>query len=435
VLAETRREHVPAAAIGVTLLETQLSIPTPQRAQTVRSGYVELRAPLLPADSDLVIGRGLELQLAVRRDSVRTRFPADARVGAPSNDRLETVRHEATVFTGGARLLPTPWLMLRGSVATGQLPPTLRQLQSDQSVVENPSVPVPDPRRPGRTTTQDGPYILLQGGSHRIRQEAGRTISLGVVVNPSGRSGPRFSVDYSRIDTRREIVDFPLGVAGLMAAEAAYPERVVRAPLSPADAALGLTVGRVVSLDLGMINAGGTVVEAVDFDLDWTVQTTASGEFRIYGAATWQPTFRRRAQEGVVWVERVGYADGPLEWRGNAGLQWTKGPLTIDLNLQYFDSYRVAPAGLDPLAISIGAQRQRYQGARRIPSQVYVDLAAWRRFEIHGAGPLKVIEARLGIQNLLDHSPPIVAEPDDLGYSPYGDPRRRRFVLMLLAKF
>jgi iron complex outermembrane receptor protein len=435
LLAETRREHMPASEVGISLFNSAFRISTPERTQTVRSGYAEFRAPLLPADTALVLARGLELQAAIRHDSLKTRFPDDAVAGAPSNDRLEVVRHEATVFTFGARMLPAPWLMLRASVATGKLPPTLRQLQSNQSIIVDPFLPVPDPRRPGRTTTQDGTYVLLQGGSHRIQQEAGRTTSLGLVVNPSGGTGPRLSADYSRIDTHREIVDFPLGVAGLMAAEATYPDRVIRAPPTAADASLGLTVGRVIGLDLGMINAGRSVVEVVDFEVDWTLRPSAQDELRVYGAATWQPTFRRRSQESSVWIERVGYADGPLEWRGYAGLQWTRGPLTIDLNLQYFHSYRVAPAGVDALALAIADQRERYQGARRIPAQVYVDLAAWRRFEIKDGGPVKVIEARLGIQNVLDRSPPIVAEPEDLAYSPYGDPRRRRFELMLAAKF
>jgi outer membrane receptor protein involved in Fe transport len=51
------------------------------------------------------------------------------------------------------------------------------------------------------------------------------------------------------------------------------------------------------------------------------------------------------------------------------------------------------------------------------------------------AGPLKVVEARLGVQNLFDQQPPIDATPGGLGYSPYGDPRGRRVELALSAHF
>jgi hypothetical protein len=41
----------------------------------------------------------------------------------------------------------------------------------------------------------------------------------------------------------------------------------------------------------------------------------------------------------------------------------------------------------------------------------------------------------LGILNLFDRQPPIVANPDSQGYSTYGDPRGRRFELSVSAGF
>jgi outer membrane receptor protein involved in Fe transport len=436
ILGEFRRERIPPSEGYVDLLGARLvTYPTPERGQRVMSAYFELRAPLGTADSVIAPLRGLELQLAVRHDSLRTRFPEDATAGQPSNDRLQQVGHEATMFTAGARMLPAAWLMFRGSVATGQVPPTLVQLQSTEYILTNPGVPSPDPRRPGRNLYEDGSYLILRGGSHHIKTERGRTISLGAVLNPAGRTGPRVSVDYSRIDTTREIVDFMLNGAELVANEAAYPDRVIRAPVTAADAALGLTVGRVLVLDLGAINAGRSVMEAVDLELDWSLPASKRGQARLYGGATWQPTLRRRARPGETWVERVGYADGPSAWRGNIGAQWIQGPLTLDLNLQHYGGYRVAESAVGA-NVAGNAQAVRYQGSGRIPAQAYIDLAARRRFEFAaGHGLLQVVEARLGVQNLLDHSPPIIADPRGLAYSSYGDPRRRRFELLLSAKF
>jgi iron complex outermembrane receptor protein len=51
------------------------SLVTPDRTQLVRSGYAELRAPVLARDFGFAPARGLELQLALRRDEVRRPFP------------------------------------------------------------------------------------------------------------------------------------------------------------------------------------------------------------------------------------------------------------------------------------------------------------------------------------------------------------------------
>ncbi len=207
-----------------------------------------------------------------------------------------------------------------------------------------------------------------------------------------------------------------------------------RAPLSEADAALGFAAGPVTMLDTRMINAGSMVVEALDLKLDWRLPTDDRGDFRLYGSGTWQPKVKRRAALGRPAVNRVDYADGPLRWRGNIGLEWTTGPLTIDLNAQYYHSYRVARA--DTLD-GRNDQRVRFQGAERFPSQVYVDLMASRRFEVsRRGGLLSVVEVRLGVQNLFDHSPPIDADPGtERYYSPYGDPRRRRIELAISSQF
>ncbi len=407
---------------------------TPARTQAVRSGYVELRAPLVSQDSPFVVARGLEVQLALRRDNVRTTFPENVLTGTTFREGETTIRHQASVFTVGGRAFPMPWLMLRGSLATGQSPPDLRHLQERAILtsVDNPTEPV-DPQRGGRRLTQDGPYLWVRGGSHSIGQEKGRTMSAGVVLNPSGRGGPRLSADYSRIDVRDEIVGFPFNLQELLNLESRYPDRVVREPLSAADAARGYTAGRVTLLHAGLINGGRSVTEAVDFQFDWTLPPTDRGQGRIYGSAIWQPTLRSRVREGGPLIERVGYRDGPLEWRGNAGLEWTRGPLVLDLNLQYLGGHRVASSAADIVVTS--AERVRFQGATRIPSQVYVDVAARRRFELAPGGVLDAVEVRLGVQNLLDRSPPIVADPSNLGYDYYGDPRRRRFELLLSAQF
>jgi outer membrane receptor protein involved in Fe transport len=119
---------------------------------------------------------------------------------------------------------------------------------------------------------------------------------------------------------------------------------------------------------------------------------------------------------------------GPLVRRGHAGVEWTWGSTAVGLNAQHFSSYRAA-YGLSNSESGSNAEIRRLQGRNRIPAQTYVDLSVRHRFS-------SALEVTVGVINILDSSPPIVADRfNNLGYSFYGDPRRRRFELVLLSAF
>lgn len=428
LLAEDREDRV---ATSRTELYGQ-SIDLPARTQHVRSGYFELRAPLGAADADNLLLRGLEAQLAVRHDRLIHEGDLQILSLGVSEGRF-SVRHNATMFTAGARLLPTPRLMLRASLATGERPPTLANFAGISGFRLPGAEAVQDPRRPGRPLGSEGSWKILQGGSTRVGSSEATSFSVGAVLNPEGRDGPRVSLDYSRTTVSHEPARFQLGAAELLAAEARYPERVIRAPVTDADKAAGFAVGRVTALDMTLINAGRTEVEAVDLQVDWRLPPQDIGDFRVYGALTWEPTFVTGGAPGAPMIDKVGYVDGPLEWRGNGGVEWARGSLTVDLNAQYYASYSVAAA--DPASVGNPAMI-RDQGAERIPAQVYVDLSLRKRFTTSfGLDPLRALEARLSVQNLFDRSPPILASSENLGFSPYGDPRRRWITASLTARF
>jgi outer membrane receptor protein involved in Fe transport len=431
LLGEVRRERMPETEILGLAEGGATRTRTPDRVQRVSSGYVELRAPLLARDSGLAPLRGLELQLALRRDEVETTFPDTLLTGVATYVRT-TVRHQADVFTFGARAFPTGWLLLRASAATGQSPPDMTHLQEITILTASPLNSDTDPKRGGRKITADGPYRWGRSGWHDIGPEKGLTQSFGLVLNPSGRNGPRLSIDASRIEIRGEIGVSGLNPQQVINAEASYPGRVVREPLSAADGALGYTAGRIIALYSGLANVGRTVAETVDFQLDWTPPPILDGETRLYGAATWQPTLRTRRRPGLPWLDRLGYRDGPLEWRGNAGVQWERGPLLVDLNLQY--QGRSSP--LYSSFSNVVVQNAAFNQARSyIPSRTYLDLAARRRFDFAAGHALRSLDVRLAVQNLLDTTPPIVADANNMGYDYRGDPRRRRFELSLSGHF
>lgn len=433
LLGEWRREDIPASAAefdAPDLSSSDFSLVLPEQILAVTSGYAELLAPLVAPDAAFAPVRGLTVQLAARYDDVATTLPENGEPGAPSNNDLVTLHSSGAAYTAGVRVLPTPGLMLRASVSTGALPPSITQFQAASATVADDGTP--DPLRNGQPLSTEGPYLVLSGGSHDVRAEQAQTVSVGAVINPTGH-GPRLSIDYSRTVTTGEIEDFPLTQDQLLLAEASYPSRVIRAPLTAADKAAGFTVGRVVAFDLSASNAGTGTVDAVDLKLDWPLPATSVGDFRLYGAATWEPNDLQRLAPGQPAVNQSGFSDGPLAVRANLGLGWKRGPVGVDLNVQYFDSYSIFNS------ISPGLPNEQLlhlQGSSRIPSQVYVDLALSRRFDLPRAGgPRRVLDVRLGIFNLFDQLPPIVVSPVVPAYSPYGDPRGRRFQLTLSSRF
>lgn len=433
LVGDIRRERMPQTEYLTVGEGGTFKTLTPDRVQRVKSGYIEIRAPVAPRDGRFIPTRGLELQLALRRDDVETIFPDTILTGVSTRQVRASVHDRADVFTFGARVFPTEWLMLRASAATGQSPPDMSQLQQLGIVASNTTIyPYADPKRGGRFIVADGPFLMGRSGWHDIGQEKGLTRSAGVVFNPSGRNGPRLSVDVSRVEIRGEIGASGLDPQRVIDQEALYPNRIVREPLSAADAALGYRAGRIVAVYTGLANVGRTIAKTVDFQFDWPLPPVLDGDTQLYGAATWQPSLRTRRRPGTPWLDRVGYFDGPLAWRGNGGVRWERGPIMLDLNVQYLARSKPLWSAASVVVIQNAAQNQQ---RTYIPSRAYFDLTARRRLDFEAGHLVRALDVRVSIQNLLDTTPPIVADANNMGYDYRGDPRRRRFELSLVSQF
>jgi iron complex outermembrane recepter protein len=397
------------------------------RTSSTRSLSGELDAPLIAADAPVPLLKRLQVQLAVRHDDQAFRFsiePTD-----PDAERRR-VRFAGTAFTAGAKALPLPWLMLRGSFATGLQPPPLDDLiqydlPSDRSTLT-------DPKRGNAWFTDRGDYVIRLAGTPDLKAIRASTLALGAVFNPEGTHGPRVSFDYSHI--RRTNDPVTLDAATILAHEDAWPERVTRLALTDADRARGYTAGAITAIDARVMNAGTLDVESVDARLDWTLPF-AGGTLRAYGTGTWQIRSVLRAPFSAP-VEVVGYHSGPLRWRGNGGVDWTIGRTQIGANLQYFSRYRVA---YSEQYLCCSGSAEALQGSRYVKAQAYLDLHAGRRFRVRSGERESEFSAELGIVNIFDQKPPYDALSAFTGtlplYSAYGDPRRRRIELSLNTSF
>ena len=419
LLAEERRESVKASKFVLSFGgQPSATLNVPRIAQRVRSIYGEARLPLTDRFGPL---SKLELQLAVRRDWTRVTLPGAAtfvEVDPPPFSRTRGT----TLYTAGARFTPLPGVVLRGSTATGALPPATSQIGSRQS---SGSIKVPDPRRGGRQIGTETTLTSVSGGSPDLKPERARSISAGMVLTPLGLGGPRLSLDFTRILKRNEIVPFPNNTAAsLVPNELLYPDRVIRGPLSDADRALGFTGGPIQRLDYTDINLGRTRIDSVDLAFDQSFEVERLGNFQTYLRGTWEPHFRQRLGSTSPWIERVGYTDGPLEWRANAGVDWSRGRFTVGFNGQFYGRYKVTYATSHRYD---DAYYIKQNGAAHIPAQVYIDLSGAYRFgaDAHSDGE-RGPALRWGLMNVFDHRPPTVVDSYGAGYSYYGDPRRRR---------
>ncbi|MBO9711643.1 TonB-dependent receptor [Sphingomonas sp.] len=425
LLGEHRFEKVREVSLRTIYEDLDFTTKAPGFALSVSSLYGELRAPLLSRDSSIQPLRGLELELAARFDDNRTRLPS-------TDDERLTAHQTAVAYTAGVKFYPRDNLMLRASIATGTLPPTPEQLRPSTSVYRSAYI-VGDPKRGGREVGSEGVFTLLEAGSLNQPSERARSMSVGVVLNPDRGAIPRLSIDYTRIVKTHEIgTNFGGNILYFLANEGLYPGRVTRAPLTEADRAAGFTGGVITQIDARYLDIGRTWSDVIDIRADAALDLHGLGSLRLYGTATWHPNLRRWMAPDRPAIQYVGFANGPLRWRGNAGFTWDRGPLSFAANGQYYAGYRsidlennVAPTVIDATELD--------QPGVHIPGQFYLDLSF--AYRIDNPSPIvRRMEFRLGVVNAFDRSPPI-ATSTPLGYSYYGDPRRRRIEASLVGRF
>jgi iron complex outermembrane recepter protein len=409
---------------------------SPPRSQAVSSYYVEARAPVFSNTAKFGLVHTLELQASVRRDDYETTGPNTRTFNIPSRTSpLPPLTYyenavSATKWTAGLRYSPLRDVAMRASVGTGFLPPTITQVAPNRSIS---NLPIADSKR-GGVAVQVPNVIFLTAGNPDLVAEQSESWSAGLVFTPRAIPGFRLSLDYTRIHKTDEIA--AMNVPAVMDLEKFLPGRVKRAPLTPADAALGYTAGIVTELDATNLNLARTEAAAWDLQVDYTWKHVQVGELHFFSVATWQPRLMRQTLPDVPAVDVVSFTDGPLEWRANFGLNWNRGPWTLGWNMQYFDSRRSYSSTMSP---ALGATTMAIAGFDRSPTQVYHDVFARYRIGPVGGrwqGLLANSEIACGVQNVLNRSPVIVGTIGTIGgYDAFGDPRMSRYSISLKKRF
>jgi iron complex outermembrane receptor protein len=427
VLAERTTEEMPRSVRSTTFSfggppETDLATAPPHSIAT-KSLYGELRTRVFGETAPTPMLRGLELQLAIRRDIREEDF------SLLDGDLRLHPRFTGTTYTAGLKLTPTRWLMLRGSYATGEQPPPFTALRDRESLIDAPLAT--DPRRGDTFLGSDGGYYFLSSGNPDFDTVRATTTFLGAVLTPFGEDGARFAVDVSRIKRTRDFMT--PSAQEVIDHEDFWPERIVRLPLSDADRALGYTGGRIHTFDARAHDGGSLEVDALDVRAEWPVDFL-DGRLRLFADATYH---MRNTVKGLFRPDqrRDGYKEGPLRRRANAGFDWSNARLGAGANVQYLGNYQII---LDNERTDGDDLHIMLQGSRDVPSQTYLDLHAAWWLPVRSSGPLEDLALNFGIVNALDKEPPrenSFVFRQAFSYSRYGDPRQRRFELTVSTRF
>ncbi len=414
----------------------------PEVGSTTESVYTELTAPLVSAGNARRGLAGLDLQASYRYDGTRTGTqPFGSSITVPSADGpfpdvpMQINNVTGHQYTLGLRYTPLESLALRVSYGEGILPPSPSQLSEfDTLPAYLAFYGYRDPKRDGEFITSATVEKFSLLGSLALRPEQSQSWSAGAILTPVSLPGLRLSLDYTRIEKIDEI-GF-LNTQVLIDLADSFPGAIVRNPLTPADQALGYTGGTIRELNVGSVNIAHSLMEAVDLQADYTWETRL-GAFTANVMATVQPRLAQQPAPDTQELNTVGYSDGPLKWRANAGLRWSRGALELGWNMQYYDASRVYVSTASP---TIRDSAVLSQGSAWIPTQTYHDVYGRYRFDNapgFARGLLENTELQVSVQNVLNTSPPILASASSLyaGYATEGDPRLRRYSISITKSF
>lgn len=409
---------------------------TPAASRTVQSEYLELRAPIFSPTNAKPWLNALELMASVRNDAYETSYSGSSiAIDGPDGPfpAQTTAKNKAssTNYTLGFRYAPSPDLAFRASYGTGFMPPNLSKIRSElPSMFPSFLLQLLDVRDPARgNQVVPGPLVVLSGGNPSLKPEQSNSASLGVVFTPRIVSGLRISVDFTRIRKNNEVTDLPL--AFFIANEASFPGRVIRGANLPGDPAG--SPGPVIRVDTSSLNLSRTELKAIDIQADYRFSTKHLGTWRFYAVATNTISLSRQVLASQGTIDRAGLSDGPLKWRGNAGIDWNAGSWSAGWNAQYYDGYGVCSSLLTAFNC---AQQQLWQGSSRVPSQIYNDLyLRYKTSASHGA--LANAEISVGINNIFNAQGPTIASGLAFanGATSYVDPRLRRFSVGIRKHF
>ena len=356
-----------------------------------RAAFIEANIPLL---------RTLEANVAVRHDHYSD-------FGNTTNPKYSL------------RWQPTRNLLLRTSYGTGFLAPTLFTLYNPNATGVS-ATGLSDPLRcPTTNDTFDclTQFGVITGGNPALKPEKSKQWSAGVVFEPA--QDWSISVDWFDLYLRDGIVN-GIAPAVVLSDLAQYGNLVVRGAPDPAFPGLP---GRILSIDQRYINLGGTKIQGLDANIQFSAPPTPVGRFRFGMSGTYYIKYDSQQNDGSYAGFISNTFGSPVvgvapRWKSYQTVNWDNGPWSVTLGNSYQSSYT--------------DQQGDINGEERTVSSLTMwDLqASWKG--------MRNLQLTLGVKNLLDTNPPETNQQNTFqsGFDPsYYDPRARVVYLQATYKF
>lgn len=310
---------------------------------------------------------------------------------------------------------PLPDLLLRGSFGTSFRPPSLYELRSPRFTAAN--VPVTDRARNNALTN----VTLVAGGNADLRPIEADSMTAGFVLTPSEVPGLRLLGSYWKIHTNHRVT--VLHYTQVLANEAMFSDRVVRAEPTPGDIAAGRP-GQLLQLDISRMNFGRLTTSGIDLEASYDL-ATSFGTFTPRVSATWVDEYVAVDIPGQAPIDRVGIAhtSGSIpRWRAVGSLGWQRGGLGLSTTLDW------RPAYMDANASGLTG--------RKLPARTLVDLQGTLELDrLLPPGKLwEDLKLQLGVRNAFDEQPAFAEIGYAIGFDSSQGDLAGRFSYLKLSK-
>jgi outer membrane receptor protein involved in Fe transport len=449
-----------------------LYLLSPGQSQSNDSSYAELDFPVIDRSNRIPGIRRLELQAVGRYDRFQefTTSPGGPILTYLVNGTINTspnylngqrepffsnpvANYHATTGTVGFKYYPVDDLFFRWSFTTGFDSPTYSQLQAPISTGDNVQS---TGAYPGVPTTAPWPYQSITdpllnatytvpvetGGNPNLVPETSRAIAWGLVFEPTFVKGLRISVDFSKVTKYNNIVS---PTAALLVANAAsFPGRVMRS--SP--------TGPVIFINATAMNAPSVYTSSYNIQADYTWRSATLGSFKLSGIANSWQHYVIQSTIGAAFVEQLGnpitsggvnalgqytgIGGGLAKFKGNLGLDWSKGRFSAGWFARYTGPYTQGTN------YGIGGAAPYVVGTVNgwIPGQIYHDV--YVGYRVDGASAtdpwwvraLSNTNVRFSVTNVFGKIPPYDGTNSfPLLYSLYGDIRLASYILSVKKSF
>ena len=410
----------------------RLALGTSLRREKYRDSFSSSFVPEFVQENRRSV-RAAFAELLVPIVSSANRLPGVERLQVSAAGRYEHYTKVGSTFDPKLGLLwsPVPDLSLRASWGTSFRAPLLSEsIESFAAIYFPARFLYLDPSQ------ASGVGLVLQGNHPEIGPERSRTWTVGGEFKPRQVPGLTVSANYYsiRFSDRIAVPTSAIRVVG----NPAFEPIIERSP-SPA-AVAALVGGAEVVLDLSRLPGGATpedVTVVLDDRTANTAITTTSGvdlglsyafalgsnQLRLDASVTHVIDFTDRLTVASPAADVLDTTYQPLDWRGRAGLVWTRSSWSGSLFVNHADGYRDT----------------RSAEVRPVDAHTSVDLSLAYTFGGEAeAAWLRGTRVALYAENLFDEDPPrLLPDPGQtagIGYDPVNASGRGRLVTLQIRR-